>query len=121
MGCRGSSDETAQHRFRDLLALATTAAVGLLGWKAYQRLVRPHVLNWGATPEEVLQALPGDELLPEVQTQTTRAIAVDATPEQVWPWLAQMGLVHVLVSTHTTGSSDCSAWTSRILIACCPG
>ena len=35
--------------------------------------------------------LPGDELLPRPSFQATNAINVDAPPEAVWPWIAQMG------------------------------
>jgi deazaflavin-dependent oxidoreductase (nitroreductase family) len=36
-------------------------------------------------------ALPGDALTPPPVDQCTRAITVDAPPEEVWPWLVQMG------------------------------
>jgi hypothetical protein len=35
--------------------------------------------------------LPGDELLENADGVATRAIAIDAPPAAVWPWLAQMG------------------------------
>jgi hypothetical protein len=35
--------------------------------------------------------MPGDELVPEAQMRSTRAITIDAPPDQVWPWLAQIG------------------------------
>ncbi|MGN6793072.1 MAG: hypothetical protein ACTHJW_11880 [Streptosporangiaceae bacterium] len=54
-------------------------------------LWREWCLNWGATPDEVASALRGDELLPDADLVTTRAIAIDATPDRVWPWLVQMG------------------------------
>lgn len=34
--------------------------------------------------------MPGDELLPEAVV-STRAITIDASPSEVWPWLVQMG------------------------------
>jgi hypothetical protein len=45
----------------------------------------------GATAEEVDAHLPGDELLVDTTVITTRAVSVDAPPDAVWPWLAQMG------------------------------
>jgi hypothetical protein len=54
-------------------------------------LYRPWHLRWGATAEEVTSSLPGDELLPDAQYRTTRAITIDAPPEMVWPWLVQVG------------------------------
>lgn len=48
-------------------------------------------LHWGATPDEVLAPMPGDERFPEAQFRPTRAITIAARPELVWPWLVQMG------------------------------
>ena len=47
--------------------------------------------TWGATPAEVAQALPGDELAPQPLLNWTNAIDIAAPPEQVWPWVAQLG------------------------------
>ena len=58
---------------------------------AYTRLLRRPVMTWGATPAEASGRLPGDELLEEVDGVATRAIDIDAPPDAVWPWLAQMG------------------------------
>jgi hypothetical protein len=52
---------------------------------------RPLMLHWGATCEELRAELPGDELVPEPATQSTRAVTIDAPVEAVWPWLAQIG------------------------------
>lgn len=69
------------------LASAIVLVVLISGYRA---TARPWHARWGATAEEADQALPGDELL-EVAGQTTRAISIDADPEAVWPWLAQIG------------------------------
>jgi len=47
--------------------------------------------HWGATSEEVLADMPGDERFPAAQFRATRAITVAAPPELVWPWLVQVG------------------------------
>src|SRR3954447_2587553 len=47
--------------------------------------------TWGASPEEVAAAMPGDDLLPRAQYRSTRAITISAPPEDVWPWLVQVG------------------------------
>lgn len=50
--------------------------------------------RWGATDEEVHQAMPGDEYVgdrSERRVVMTRAINLTAEPEVVWPWLAQLG------------------------------
>ena len=44
------------------------------------------------TPESSLaRLLPGDEVVPDPTFAATRAITVNAPPERVWPWIAQMG------------------------------
>lgn len=63
------------------------AAVGGL----YATVVRRRVLTWGATAEEADAQLPGDELLAAADGISTRAITIDAPPQAVWPWIAQMG------------------------------
>ena len=70
---------------RRLLIVAGAATIGYLVW------MRPRLLRWGATDEEAAAALAGDELLESVNTQSTMASTVDTPPEQIWPWLAQMG------------------------------
>ena len=71
-----------------LLKAALAASVA---GSAYLKVVRPWVLNWGATAEEAARRMPGDELVPNAELQTTRIITVDAPPECIWPWLVQMG------------------------------
>lgn len=44
-----------------------------------------------AMPEEARRPLPGDEVIPHPIGSQTHAITIDALPEQVWPWLVQMG------------------------------
>jgi hypothetical protein len=48
--------------------------------------------NWGATMVETAIPLPGDELLPDATTLGTKAITIKGTPQQIWPWIAQMGI-----------------------------
>lgn len=54
-------------------------------------LLRGHRRTWGATEEEVRQSWPGDELLPDPAWSVTHAVTIDAAPQDVWPWLAQLG------------------------------
>jgi hypothetical protein len=65
------------------------AALGLVG--AYALGVRPRLLRWGATDEEVRRPYPGAELVPAGKRGATMAATIDAPPSGVWPWLAQMG------------------------------
>jgi len=57
----------------------------------YAAWVRPRLMRWGATDEEVAAAYPGAELVPHGQRAATMAVTIDAPPDQVWPWLVQMG------------------------------
>jgi hypothetical protein len=47
--------------------------------------------RWGATTAEVAGTMPGDKLVPLPKLSSTRAITIDAPPEEVWAWLAQIG------------------------------
>ena len=58
---------------------------------AYILLARPRQLRWGATDEESGGPLPGDDLIANSDLTATRAISVRASPDQVWPWIAQLG------------------------------
>ena len=67
-------------------AFALVAVVGfaLLRWGT----------RWGSTAEERARAMPGDDYLeggPRVRLAMTRAITIEAPPERVWPWVAQLG------------------------------
>jgi hypothetical protein len=43
------------------------------------------------TAFEQRRPLPVDDLVPDALFTSTHAITIDAPPEQVWPWIAQMG------------------------------
>lgn len=58
---------------------------------AYWIAGRRWVLEWGATDDEARSVLPGDELIPDADGRSTRAITVNATADKIWPWIAQMG------------------------------
>ncbi len=73
---------------RTLAAAGAAAALGPIG---YLLFFRRWCLTWGAREGEVTAKLPGDELLAAAELVTTRAVSVDAPPEAIWPWLAQMG------------------------------
>jgi hypothetical protein len=70
-----------------LWILLSVVAASLL----YMLAVRRWLLAWGATPVEMAERLPGDTLLPDASSACTRAITVNAPPERVWPWIAQIG------------------------------
>jgi hypothetical protein len=65
------------------------AALGLAG--VYALAVRPRLLRWGATDEEVEGPFPGADIVPAGARHATMAVTIEAPPRDVWPWLAQMG------------------------------
>jgi hypothetical protein len=65
-------------------------ALGLIGGYAFG--VRPRLLRWGATDEEVAGLYPGGDLIPGAGRSATMAVTIDAPPSRVWPWLVQMGV-----------------------------
>jgi hypothetical protein len=66
------------------------AAAGAAG-AAYTLVLRPRYLRWGATDDELRRTLPGDDLLRESLVGSTRAVTIAASPEDIWPWLVQIG------------------------------
>lgn len=69
--------------------LVTLAAAGAAA--TYHFLIRPRVLRRGATEEEVMRVLPGDEMAPPGSSRSTMATTIHATSEEIWPWLVQVG------------------------------
>lgn len=45
----------------------------------------------GITDVDLTTRLPGDEVIPDPTIVWTRATTLAATPDEVWPWLVQMG------------------------------
>ena len=81
---------------RRAYAWAAAVAAEVLCYLAW----RPRMLRWGATTEEAAEPLPGDERTPHPRVQSTRAITINAPPEQVWPWIVQMGMGRAGFYTH---------------------
>ena len=74
-------------------ALVRAAALGAAGVGVYAAVVRPRLLRWGATEDEVRASYPGDDVVPGGTRGGTMATTINAPPGQVWPWLVQMGTV----------------------------
>ncbi|MBC2723056.1 hypothetical protein [Desulfosporosinus sp.] len=74
--------------FKRILATLILMALVI---SAYLLWARPYQLNWGATEQEMNQVMPGDHLDPQPEFFSTRAITIKGTPEEIWPWLLQMG------------------------------
>ena len=80
-----------------LIAFAVLAALYFGG-------VRNWLMTWGATPEEASRYMPGDELIVDPTMNATRVVEIDAPPEEVWPWLVQMG--YKRAGLYTFGALD---------------
>jgi hypothetical protein len=66
------------------LAMVTLAALYWFPWRRWSG-------QWGATAGDRSRVMAGDALLAHPTFSYTMAITIDALPEDVWPWLVQMG------------------------------
>lgn len=75
------------------MKISTAVSIGITGAfaGAYAFAVRPWFLGWGSTCEERRISWPGDDLASHPRTVSMRGITIDAQPEQVWPWIMQIG------------------------------
>lgn len=80
-------------RIRWVLALACVWVITLacVNSYVYMRFIRPWQLRWGSTFEEVARSMPGDGIVECPTFDATRAVTIDAAPEDIWPWIVQMG------------------------------
>ncbi|HZL84866.1 MAG TPA: hypothetical protein VFD07_05745 [Candidatus Krumholzibacteria bacterium] len=53
--------------------------------------IRQWMSRWGATPSDRVRVMAGDSLLVDPTYSGTMAVSVDAPPEDIWPWLVQIG------------------------------
>jgi hypothetical protein len=74
-----------------MLTFAIALVFLLLAAAIFFILYRPWQLRWGATPEEVARPMPGDEIVSRPVFDATRAITINARPEEIWPWIVQIG------------------------------
>jgi hypothetical protein len=80
---RTSRKSFAPLRFLAVFALALLVLI--------PAALHPWYLRWGATDRELQQPLPGDELVFSGANTATRAITIQSPPEQIWPWIVQIG------------------------------
>ena len=57
----------------------------------YILAIRPRILAWGATREEIGLSLPGDDLVQKPHFIATRAVTIQAPAAEVWKWIIQIG------------------------------
>jgi hypothetical protein len=70
-----------------LMSLAFSAGMGA----AFLVQLRQQYRSWGVVEGSDERGVRGDDLVAEPELVETRAIDIDAPPERVWPWLAQLG------------------------------
>jgi hypothetical protein len=69
----------------------TIAAMLVLTAFVYVLFVRSWLLKWGATDLELERPLAGDDLVPNPKYATTHAITINASADDVWRWVIQLG------------------------------
>lgn len=79
-------------RTRGWKITAWLVAAVVVAFAVYLSIIYPWISGWGATEEEIRATLPGDELVRSSRIVTTKAITIQAQPQQVWPWLVQLGV-----------------------------
>jgi hypothetical protein len=67
----------------------------------------------GVTDAEAAAALPGDDIVPQPLWQSTRGITIGAPPEEVWPWIVQMGYPRFRAGWYTPYWLDRLQWGIR--------
>jgi hypothetical protein len=66
-------------------------ALFFVGYLVLAIVTRPWHRHWGSTAVERAEVLPGDEHAGAPSRAGDRSITIDAAPEDVWPWLLQIG------------------------------
>ena len=79
------SSDSVFVRFLAILAIILISVV------VFFVFIRPWHMKWGATEAEVERHMPGDDQVVDREFAFTRALTIDAAPEEVWPWVLQMG------------------------------
>jgi hypothetical protein len=73
-----------------LKRLGILCALAIIGVVLIAALL-PWMDRWGATEEEIGASFPGDELVPSPRVFYNRAITINASPEEIYPWIVQLG------------------------------
>jgi hypothetical protein len=94
---------------RLLKILGVLLAVALL-FVVFIALLTPKMDRWGATDDEISAVFPGDELVPEPAGFINRAVTIRASPEEIYPWIVQIGA--------EKGGWYSHAWLERMIM--CP-
>jgi len=69
------------------LTVLVIVVVALLYWFPVRRWFG----HWGTTPDELIRPMAGDAIVPNPTHWATHAVTIEAPPDDIWPWLVQMG------------------------------
>lgn len=58
----------------------------------YLLFLWPWMQTWGATNAEIEAVLPGDDIVPDANLQSTKGVTIQAPPQAIYPWLLQLGV-----------------------------
>ncbi len=91
-GTAGDSTQKQRRnaRFWRILAIILGVWAGITA--VYLLILWPWMRTWGATNTEMNAALAGDEIVPQANIRSTKAINIQAPPEAIYPWLLQIGV-----------------------------
>ena len=70
-----------------LITFLVILTLMVLYWFPVRRWFR----RWGTTDEDLRRVMAGDPVIANPTHSATHALTVDAPPEDIWPWLVQMG------------------------------
>jgi hypothetical protein len=71
---------------------AALEGAGLIAWNLVATpFVGKKRLRWGTHGAEATDPLPGDNLVPSPKWTYTLGVDIAASPEAIWPWIAQIG------------------------------
>lgn len=73
-------------------------------------LLTPWMDRWGATSAEISATYPGDALVKAPASIVNRVVTIHATPEQIYPWIVQLGAGRGGYYSHT--------WLETYLLQC---
>ena len=73
-----------------LKGIGILAGLGILAVIVIIALM-PWMDSWGATEDEIAASFSGDELVPSPRIGYTRALSINAAPEDIYPWIVQLG------------------------------
>jgi hypothetical protein len=80
-----------QMKHSGLRRAVTWSAIGSAAIVSSAVFVHRAIGSVRATGDESTRPFPGDDLIPNPRGVFTNAVTIHARPDQVWPWLAQMG------------------------------